>query len=170
VVRTRTELSIKRLGRDGVKLLNLVVPKPQIPRDIAANYKQVKVQWTEQLVATQQQKTEAIKKETEAQKAVADAERHKRVLAIELEKRVLQKEGENNISQLENEIVRRREQNHADVEAYKKEKAAEANRLLYTEQYVKLEMAKHMAQNTKFYFSGRDSAVGSLLSNVLGQN
>jgi len=49
---------------------------------------QVKVQWTEQLVATQQQKTEAIKKETEAQKAVADAERQKRVLAIELEKSV----------------------------------------------------------------------------------
>jgi len=39
-------------------------------------------------VATQQQKTEAIKKETESQKAVADAERQKRVLAIELEKRV----------------------------------------------------------------------------------
>ena len=34
-------------------------------KDIALNYKQVKVQWTEQLVATQQQKTERIKKETQ---------------------------------------------------------------------------------------------------------
>jgi len=41
-VRKRTESSIKRLGQDGIKLLNLVVPKPQIPPDIAANYKQVK--------------------------------------------------------------------------------------------------------------------------------
>ena len=39
-------------------MLNLVIPKPDIPRDIAMNYKAVKVQWTEQLVATQQQKTE----------------------------------------------------------------------------------------------------------------
>ena len=45
--------------------MNLVVAKPNIPQDIARNYKQVKVQWTEQLVATQQQKTERIKKETE---------------------------------------------------------------------------------------------------------
>ena len=43
-------------------MLNLVIPKPNIPNDIANNYKRVKVQWTEQLVATQQQKTEAIKK------------------------------------------------------------------------------------------------------------
>ena len=57
--------SINRLGEDGIGILNLVIPKPEIPPDIAHNYKQVKVQWTEQLVATQQQKTESIKKETE---------------------------------------------------------------------------------------------------------
>ena len=57
--------SISRLGEDGIEVLNLVVPKPEIPSDIAHNYKQVKVQWTEQLVANQTQKTEAIRKKTE---------------------------------------------------------------------------------------------------------
>ena len=57
--------SISRLGEDGIEVLNLVVPKPEIPADIAHNYKQVKVQWTEQLVANQTQKTEEIKKKTE---------------------------------------------------------------------------------------------------------
>ena len=57
--------SISRLGEDGIEILNLVVPKPEIPADIAANYKQVKVQWTEQLVANQTQKTEEIRKKTE---------------------------------------------------------------------------------------------------------
>ena len=47
-----------------------MIPKPEIPPDIAHNYKQVKVQWTEQLVATQQQKTEAIKKETQQLKVI----------------------------------------------------------------------------------------------------
>ena len=42
-----------------------MVPKPEIPEDIAHNYKQVKVQWTEQLVANQTQKTEEIRKKTE---------------------------------------------------------------------------------------------------------
>ena len=64
-VRENVEKSIKRMGEDGIEILNLVIPKPDIPVDIAKNYKQVKVQWTEQLVATQQQKTESIKKETE---------------------------------------------------------------------------------------------------------
>ena len=46
---------------------------------------QVKVQWTEQLVAQQRQKTEKIRKETDLQLALLDAEREKQVLAIELE-------------------------------------------------------------------------------------
>ena len=46
---------------------------------------QVKVQWTEQLVATQKQKTEQIKKETEKLNALADADRQKAVLQVDLE-------------------------------------------------------------------------------------
>merc|ERR1719220_191398 len=90
-VKRNVEISIERLGDNGIKLLNLVIPKPDIPRDIAANYKAVKVQWTEQLVATQQQKTEKIKKETERLRAIADAEREKDVLEIELQKQLLKK-------------------------------------------------------------------------------
>ena len=78
-VKDNVEKNIKRLASDpsekedtanGVEILNLVIPKPEIPVDIAKNYKQVKVQWTEQLVATQQQKTEKIKKETELLKVM----------------------------------------------------------------------------------------------------
>merc|ERR1711962_1351542 len=84
-VRARLTKSIQRLGDGGVEILNLVVPKPDIPNDIANNYKQVKVQWTEQLVANQKQKTEQIKKKTELIKAVADAERQKAVLEIKIQ-------------------------------------------------------------------------------------
>ena len=69
-VKENVKSSIRRLGEDGIEILNLVIPKPEIPLDIAQNYKQVKVQWTEQLVATQQQKTERIKKETELTKVM----------------------------------------------------------------------------------------------------
>merc|ERR1712061_846065 len=81
--------SISRLGEDGIEVLNLVVPKPEIPEDIAHNYKQVKVQWTEQLVANQTQKTEVIKKKTERVKAVADAERQKAVLEIKIQEQMI---------------------------------------------------------------------------------
>jgi regulator of protease activity HflC (stomatin/prohibitin superfamily) len=126
-VKENVEKSIERLGKDSIKILNLVIPKPVIPSDIASNYKlvrtsflsvlsvtlnavlitlvlflpQVKVQWTSQLVASQQQKTEKIKKETESIKAVLDAEREKKVLKIDIEKEVLRKEGEKNLSSLQ---------------------------------------------------------------------
>ena len=35
--------SIERLGEGGIEILNLVVSKPDIPEDIAQNYKQVKL-------------------------------------------------------------------------------------------------------------------------------
>ena len=168
IVQKNVEFSIKRLGMDGIKILNLVIPKPDIPRDIAANYKAVKVQWTEQLVATQQQKTEKIKKETESIKALLDAEREKDVLEIEIQKQLLEKEGEKKMNDLENEIIKDREENKANVESYRKEKIAEANKNLYTDTYVKLEMAKALSENTKFYFSGETSPLGSLLNKLLG--
>ncbi len=37
--------SIGRLGKGGLDVLNLVIPKPNIPPDIANNYKQVTREW-----------------------------------------------------------------------------------------------------------------------------
>jgi len=169
-VKLNVEESIKRLGlrgETGIHILNLVIPKPDIPHDIAVNYKQVKVQWTEQLVAIQQQKTEQIKKETQSIKAILDAEREKDVLEIELQKELLKKQKEKERNDLDIEIVKDREENIADIAAYKKEKQSEANKKLYSPEYIKLEMAKSLANNTKFYFSGEESALGGLLTKIL---
>ena len=125
---------------------------------------QVKVQWTEQLVATQQQRTVQIKKETEQIKAIADAERNKAVLEIKILERIIEKEGEKNISAIENSILREREQNQADVAQYRIEKEAEANSKLYTDKYVQLNVARSFTNNTKFYFSGENSQLGAFLS------
>merc|ERR1711976_767980 len=100
------------------------------------------------------------KKETESIKALLDAER---------EKDVLEKEGEKKMNDLENEIIKDREENKANVESYRKQKGAEANKNLYTDTYVKLEMAKALSENTKFYFSGETSPLGSLLNKLLGK-
>ena len=171
VIEERVKLSIAKLnGKESVKILNLVIPKPEIPVDIARNYKQVKVQWTEQLVAQQQQKTDKIKKETESIKAVLDAEREKKVLAIEIEKDLLQKEGEKNLSALSNAIIKEREENKANVENYRKTQEAEANSRLYTKDFIQLEMAKALSENTKFFFSGESSPLGAVLTKIMGEN
>lgn len=131
---------------------------------------QVKVQWTEQLVATQQQKTETIKKQTESIKAIADAQRNKAVLEIKIAEKILDKEGDQQISTINNAIVKDKEENTANIEKYKVEKEAEANTKLYTADYVKLNMAKALTTNTKFYFSGENSFLGGILNKILAND
>ena len=161
--------TIKELGEGGITIFHLTIPKPDIPEDIAKNYKEVKVQWTEQLVAVQKQKTEKIKKETEAIKAVADANRQKEVLEIDIQKDILQKNGEKQLSTLENEILKDRKKSAADAENYSKTQLAEANKALFSNDgYIKLEMSKALSQNTKFFFSGEGSPLGSVLAKIMG--
>ena len=99
-----------------------------------------------------------------------DAKRESDVLEIELQKQLLKKEREKEVNDLEIEIIKSREENQADVDAYKKEKEAEANKNLYSPDYVKLEMAKALSDNTKFYFSGETSPLGALLNKILGDS
>ena len=127
----------------------------------------MKVQWTEQLVAAQQQRTDQIRKETELMSAIADAERSKAVLRIHMEQRLLEKEAEQNLSRVENAILQEREQAAADAGKYRVEREAEANVQLHTEAYLRLSLARDLAQNTKFFFSGETSVLGGLMARVL---
>jgi len=166
-VRKNVVEKIQLLASGQIEILNLVISKPDIPNDIADNYKQVKVQWTEQLVAQQKQKTDEIKLQTEELRAIANARRQKAVLEITLQEKLLQKEGEQNVSRLNNDIIREKEQNLANIEKFKKETAAAANKALYSKEYVQLQMAMSLANNTKFYFSGETSPLGGLLSKIM---
>jgi len=166
-VRKNVVATIKRLASGQIEILNLVISKPDIPNDIADNYKQVKVQWTEQLVAKQKQATDEIKLKTEELRAIANAKRQKAVLEITLQEKLLQKEGEQNVSRLNNDIIREQEENLANIEKFKKETAAAANKALYSKEYVQLQMALALANNTKFYFSGETSPLGGLLAKVM---
>lgn len=98
-----------------------------------------------------------------------DAERQKKVLAIEIEKDILKKEGEKNLASLENVLIKEREENQANIEKYRKTQEAEAYKLLYTNAFVRLEMAKALSKNTKFFFSGESSPLGALLTKIMGE-
>merc|ERR1712123_112809 len=166
-VKRDVQEQIKNLGDGGVEILNLVIPKPDIPKDIAQNYKQVKVQWTEQLVAKQQKVTEEIKKETELLKAVADARREKEVLEIKIQEKIIETEGNKKVSEINNQIVKDKQNNLADIAKYAKDKEAAGNTALYSPEYVKLQVAQSLTNNTKFFFSGQDSVLGGLLTKIL---
>ena len=98
---------------------------------------------------------------------MADAERQKAVLEIRIEEDIIQKEGEKNVSKINNLIKKEAEENNANILKYRIETEAAANTKLYTDQFVKLNLAKQLSNNTKFYFSGEQSSLGSLFSKIL---
>ena len=57
-----------------------------------------------------------------------------------------------------------------NFENYSKKKLAEANTLLFNNTgYVHLEMAKSLSTNTKFFFSGEGSPLGSVFAKIMGE-
>ena len=160
-------IAMIKLSDSGLNILNLFIPKPDIPPAIAANYREVKIEWTRQLVAQQKMKTEKINKETVLQNEVMDAERKKEVGRIRNEQVLRYKEHEKSISSINNTINTDKENTWTDIHSYRSASQARDNEALLTEQYIKLQMTKGLLANTKIYFSGQDSALGSLFSNIL---
>ena len=167
LVIAETTKNIERLAQGKIEIINLIIPKPEIPKDIAANYQKVKVEWTEKLVAEKEQEKIQVRKETEELKAIADANREKAVKRIDIEKQILQKEAEKNISAIENERYRIEEENRANVLKYKKEKEAEGNKLIFTDEYLKIHMAQVFSNNTKLYFSGDNTPFGAIFNKLI---
>ena len=167
VILKKTIDDIQRLGEGKIEILNLIIPKPRIPLDIAKNYQRVKVQYVERLVAEKEQEKQEVIKQTQELKAVADANRNKAVKIIDLEKQLLEKETQKNISQIENERYRLAEENKANVMKFRGQKEAEANALILTDQYVKLKIAEMFSTNSKLYFSGEKTVFSSIFSKLL---
>jgi len=167
LVIAETTKNIERLAQGKIEIINLIIPKPEIPKDIAANYQKVKVEWTEKLVAEKEQEKIQVRKETEELKAIADANRLKAVKKIDIEKQILQKEAEKNISAIENERYRLEEENKANVLKYKKEKEAEGNKLVFTDEYLKIHMSQVFSNNSKLYFSGDDTPFGAIFNKLI---
>ncbi len=58
----------------------------------------------------------------------------------------------------------------ADVSSYVQASQAESNKELLTDNYVKLEMGRMLSNQTKMYFSGGDSVMGSVLGQIFNPN
>ena len=77
-------------------------------------------------------------------------------------------EGKSNMTRIKNEIYEETNRMKADVSSYVKQSEANSNQELLTDQYVKLKIAQTLSNNTKMYFSGGDSVLGSVLGQVFG--
>uniref|UniRef100_A0A3B3WZB1 Band 7 domain-containing protein n=1 Tax=Poecilia mexicana TaxID=48701 RepID=A0A3B3WZB1_9TELE len=128
------------------------VTKPNIPESIRRNYELMESEKTKLLISQQTQKVVEKEAETERIKAVIEAEKVAQVAEIKFGQKVMEKETEKKISEIEDDAFLARQKAKADAEFYTALRAAEANKLKLTPEYLQLMKYKAIAANSKIYF------------------
>ncbi|KAM3868262.1 erlin-2 [Diretmus argenteus] len=128
------------------------VTKPNIPESIRRNYELMESEKTKLLITAQTQKVVEKEAETERIKAVIEAEKVAQVAEIKYGQKVMEKETEKRISAIDDGAFLARQKARADADYYTAQRAAEANRLKLTPEYLQLMKYKAIATNSKIYF------------------
>merc|ERR1719436_265329 len=136
----------------GLKVHAVRVTKPKIPEAIRKNFELMEAEKTKLLISTQKQKVIEKDAETERKKAVIEAEKEAQVAKIRYEQNILEKESLQKMETINDEVHLAKERSRADAEFYKIQKAATANKLLLSEEYLELKKIEAMSVNNKVYF------------------
>jgi len=136
----------------GLIVLSVRVTKPKIPESIRKNYELMEAEKTQLLISNARQKVVEKEAETARKKAVIEAEKEAHVARIQYERKVQEKESIRKMEEIEDHIHLAKEKSKTDAEFYKIQKQAEANRLLFTQEYLELKKYEAAATNRKVYF------------------
>merc|ERR1719225_817717 len=136
----------------GLKVHSVRVTKPKIPEAIRKNYELMEAEKTKLLISTQRQRVVEKEAETERKKAVIEAEKEAHVAKIQFERMIMEKEMEQKNNEIEDTIHLAREKAKTDAEFYRVQKQAEANKLLYTHEFIEIKKFESLTNNQKVYF------------------
>ncbi|KAF4074165.1 hypothetical protein AMELA_G00236470 [Ameiurus melas] len=128
------------------------VTKPNIPESIRRNYELMETERTKLLIAVETQKVVEKEAETERKRAVIEAEKIAQVSEITFEQKVMEKETEKKISEIDDSAFLARQKAKADADLYTAQRAAEANKVKLTPEYLQMIKYKAISANSKIYF------------------
>jgi len=147
----------------GITITAIRVTKPRIPESVRKNYEAIETAKTEMLV--QQEKEKVAKAEEsiallratmqaqkEAEVASINAQKFANVQIIHAQMLIKEKEAEKRTREIETEIEILQRKAATDSYYYEITKTAEANKLLYTPEFLRALLYKSLANNTKIYF------------------
>lgn len=136
----------------GLSVMTVRVTKPTIPESIRQNYESMEAEKTKLMIATQAQAVKEKEAETIRKQAVIEAEKKAQIAKIATDALLSEKRTRQQMSALEDETHLAREKAKADAEHYAQQKAAEANRLRLTPEYLKLMRIQALMQSNLVYF------------------
>jgi len=150
----------------GIQIMSVRITKPRIPDTVKQNYEAIETAKTEFLVRQQEEnvakKEENISKmravsqaDKEAEVARIQAEKELSVAKINVAREITEKEAERKKRFIDDEIELNYLKGQGDGEFYRISKIAEANKHMFTEQYLRYVLYKSLANNTTIYFGGK---------------
>jgi len=143
----------------GIEIIAVRITKPVIPSEIMANFVKVESEKSKLQIAIQAQKVTEKAAETERRKLTIEAEARAEVSKIQQMQLQFEKESERIQAETEDRRLLHHQKTIADATYYAAERAANANALLHTEAYLRLELGRAIANNTKIYFGASAAAM-----------
>lgn len=136
----------------GIDIVTVRVTKPIIPESVRIGYEKIESERKALVLAKERFATVQKEAQTAAEKARIDALREKEVRIIALEKEVLEAESEKKMSAIRDEMHLSSSKAAADAKYFVAMKEAEANKMLFTEEYFRYLTLSAIVNNTKIYF------------------
>eukprot|EP01127_Copromyxa_protea_P008059 TRINITY_DN1841_c0_g1_i1.p1 TRINITY_DN1841_c0_g1~~TRINITY_DN1841_c0_g1_i1.p1 ORF type:complete len:337 (-),score=60.76 TRINITY_DN1841_c0_g1_i1:63-1049(-) len=161
----------------GIEIVAIRVTKPRIPEAVKRNYEAIETAKTEFLVQKEREKVAKAEEEIsllratmsaqkDADVAVIVAKQEAAVAMINTEKEIKQKEAQKLRAMVEADIELLKRKVETDAHFYQISKSAEANKLLYTEEYLRALLYQSLANNTKIYFGDK---IPTIFSSMLSE-
>jgi regulator of protease activity HflC (stomatin/prohibitin superfamily) len=136
----------------GLTIMNVRVTKPNIPEAIRRNYEEMEAEKTRLMIAEQTQKVREKEAETLRKQAVIEAEKMAQVAKIATDAKLAEKETTKRMAAIDDEMHLAREKAQVDAQFYAQQKAAEANALKLTPEYLELQKIQALAKSNLVYF------------------
>lgn len=136
----------------GVVVQFVRMSKPTLPKQLQDNYDKIANEKTALKVA--EEEARRLEQEHKNKLMVAEAEAERRRVVAEKENiiKIEKKKSEEHQASIENRIHKERERTRADAIFTIKQKEAEGNRLLHTQEFIEVEKSKSILNNAKHYF------------------
>jgi len=136
----------------GIEVIAIRITKPRVPPAITKNYEQMEAEKTKLLISIESQKVAEKEAETDRKKATIEAQKHAQVSTIKMEQELNEKESKRKQATIEDETYLHRQKALSDADFYRLTRQSDANKLTFTDEYIKLELIHSIANNTKIYF------------------
>jgi regulator of protease activity HflC (stomatin/prohibitin superfamily) len=135
----------------GIEIIAVRVTKPRIPESVRAAFENMQIESSKVTMAIEHQKRVEREAEAQRKKAVMEAEKQFAVEKIVSEKRISEKEAERDLFSIEDDMMVARAKAQADAAFDSAVKQSASDKLLLTDEYLRLLKVEGMLSNSRFY-------------------